>query len=444
LRKKALLPKFTLKTIFLLFFNFLFLVFYFHSIFQLNFNFFFYLISFDILSFGVISGLVLIFQIPTAILKKIIIEKAKRKRKKFKDLLVIGIVGSYGKTSTKEFLSTILSQKFNVLKTKEHQNSEMAISRTILKELKKEHQIFVCEMGAYNKGGIKLLCEICQPKVGIITGVTFQHLALFGSFENLISAEGGKELIESIPEDGFLIFNGENEILRKIYFSVQKKKKIVGIEKKEFDAFAKNIKVFKDKISFEVWFKENEKIKIDANLVGAQNIQNLLLAILCAKEIGMEPKEIEKACQKISMEQGGVKLIRTKDGVEIIDSTYSANPESVISHLEHLRRWKGKKAIVMPCLIELGKKSKEVHEKIGKKIGEICDLAIITTRDFFEQIKKSASKEALNLKKEKFEIFFTESPKEILEKLKPLKGKENVILFEGRVNFDLKDFLEKF
>jgi UDP-N-acetylmuramyl pentapeptide synthase len=112
--------------------------------------------------------------------------------------------------------------------------------------------------------------------------------------------------------------------------------------------------------------------------------------------------------------------------------------------LEHLRRWKGKKAIVMPCLIELGKKSKEVHEKIGKKIGEICDLAIITTRDFFEQIKKSASKEALNLKKEKFEIFFTESPKEILEKLKPLKGKENVILFEGRVNFDLKDFLEKF
>jgi UDP-N-acetylmuramoyl-tripeptide--D-alanyl-D-alanine ligase len=444
LRKKALLPKFTLKTIFLLFFNFLFLVFYFHSIYQLNFNFFFYLISFDILSFGVISGLVLIFQIPTAILKKIIIEKAKRKRKKFKDLLVIAIVGSYGKTSTKEFLSTILSQKFNVLKTKEHQNSEMAISRMILKELKKEHQIFVCEMGAYNKGGIKLLCEICQPKIGIITGVTFQHLALFGSFENLISAEGGKELIESIPEDGFLIFNGENEILREIYFSVQKKKKIVGIEKKEFDAFAKNIKLFKDKISFEVWFKENEKIKIEANLVGAQNIQNLLLSILCAKEIGIKAKEIEKACQKISMEQGGVKLIKTKDGVDIIDSTYSANPESVISHLEHLRLWKGKKAIVMPCLIELGRKSKEVHEKIGKKIGEICDLAIITTRDFFEQIKKTAAEEALNLKKEKFEIFFTESPKEILEKLKPLKRKESVILFEGRVNFDLKDFLEKF
>jgi UDP-N-acetylmuramoyl-tripeptide--D-alanyl-D-alanine ligase len=442
--KRALLPKFTPKAIFLSFFNLFFLVFYFYSTFKLNFNFFFYLVVFDILSFGVICGLVLISQIPTAILKKIIIEKAKRKRKKFRDLLVIAIAGSYGKTSTKEFLTTILSQKFNVLKTKEHQNSEMAISRMILKELKKEHQIFVCEMGAYNKGGIKLLCEICQPKIGIITGITFQHLALFGSFENLISAEGGKELVESIPENGFLIFNGENEILREIYFSTQKKKKIVRIEKENFDAFAKNIEVFKDKISFEVCFKGNEKIKIEANLVGVQNIQNLLLAILCAKEIGIKAKEIEKACQKISMEQGGVKLIRTKDGVDIIDSTYSTNPESVMSHLEHLKLWEGKKAIVMPCLIELGEKSKEIHEKIGKKIGEICNLAIITTRDFFEQIKESASKEALELKKEKFEIFFTESPKEISEKLKSLKEKGNVILFEGRVNFDLKAFLEKF
>jgi len=436
------LPKFTLKTIFLLFSNLFFLVFYFFSTFQFNFNFFFFLVLFDILSFGPISALVLIFQIPTAILKKIIIEKAKRKRKKFEALLVIAIVGSYGKTSTKEFLSTILSQKFNVLKTKEHQNSEMAISNTILKELNKKHQIFVCEMGSYNKDRIKLLCQISKPQIGIITGVTFQHLALFGSFENLISAEGGKELIESIPEDGFLIFNGENEILREIYFTTQKRKKIVGIEKRDFDAFAQNIKVFKDRISFEVCFKTNEKMKIETNLVGAQNIQNLLLAILCAKEMGMEPKEIEKACQKISMEQGGVKLIKTKEGLDIIDSTYSANPESVLSHLEHLKLWKGKKAIVMPCLIELGEKSKEIHEKIGKKIGEICDFAIVTTRDFFEQIKKSALKEALKLRKEKFEIFFVENQKEISEKLKPLKEKENVVLFEGRVNFNLKNFLE--
>jgi len=440
--KRALLPKFTLKTIFLLFSNLFFLVFYFFSTFQFNFNFFFFLVLFDILSFGPISALVLIFQIPTAILKKIIIEKAKRKRKKFEALLVIAIVGSYGKTSTKEFLSTILSQKFNVLKTKEHQNSEMAISNTILKELNKKHQIFVCEMGSYNKDRIKLLCQISKPQIGIITGVTFQHLALFGSFENLISAEGGKELIESIPEDGFLIFNGENEILREIYFTTQKRKKIVGIEKRDFDAFAQNIKVFKDRISFEVCFKTNEKMKIETNLVGAQNIQNLLLAILCAKEMGMEPKEIEKACQKISMEQGGVKLIKTKEGLDIIDSTYSANPESVLSHLEHLKLWKGKKAIVMPCLIELGEKSKEIHEKIGKKIGEICDFAIVTTRDFFEQIKKSALKEALKLRKEKFEIFFVENQKEISEKLKPLKEKENVVLFEGRVNFNLKNFLE--
>ncbi len=442
--KKALLPKFTLKTIFLSLFNLFLVIFYFFANFKFNSYFFFNLVIFDILNFGVISGLVLIFQVPTAILKRIIIEKAKQKRKNFKDLLVIAICGSYGKTSTKEFLSTILSQKFNVLKTKEHQNSEMAISNIILKELKKEHQIFVCEMGAYNKGGIKLLCDICQPKIGIITGVTFQHLALFGSMENLISAEGGKELIESIPEDGFLIFNGENEILREIYKTTKKSKKIVGIEKKDFDAFAENIEIFKDKISFEACFQTKERIKIEANLVGAQNIQNLLLAVFCAKEIGMALKEIEESCKKISMEQGGVKLIKTKEGLDIIDSTYSSNPESVLSHLEHLKLWKGKKAVVMPCLIELGEKSKEIHQKIGEKIGEICDLAIITTRDFFEEIKESALKKTLTLKKEGLEILFIEKPREILEKLKPLNEKENVVLFEGRVNFDLKNFLENF
>jgi len=195
---------------------------------------------------------------------------------------------------------------------------------------------------------------------------------------------------------------------------------------------------------FSICFQTKERIKIEANLVGAQNIQNLLLAVFCAKEIGMALKEIEESCKKISMEQGGVKLIKTKEGLDIIDSTYSSNPESVLSHLEHLKLWKGKKAVVMPCLIELGEKSKEIHQKIGEKIGEICDLAIITTRDFFEEIKESALKKTLTLKKEGLEILFIEKPREILEKLKPLNEKENVVLFEGRVNFDLKNFLENF
>jgi len=441
---RALLPKFTLKITFLFFANLIFTIFYFLSLLIPRIGFLFWLVIFDILNFGIISSLVLIFQMPTALSKKVILRKAKEKRKEFKNITVVGITGSYGKTSTKEFLSTILSEKFKILKTKEHQNSEMAIAKTILENLKKEHQIFICEMGAYNKGGIKRLVEIAKPQIGIITGVTFQHLSLFGSLGNLISAEGGKELIDGLPEDGLLIFNGENETLNEIQKTVKKRKKIVGINKKDFDLWAENIEVFKNKLIFDACFQTNEKIKIEANLIGIQNIQNLLLAICCAKELGMQPKDIQSACKKISPIQGGVKLIEMEKGPDVIDSTYSANPESVLFHLEHLRLWKGKKAIVMPCLIELGEKSQEIHQKIGRKIGEICDLAIITTRDFFEDIKKSALKESLNFKKEKIEIFFIENQKEILKKLKTLKEKENVILFEGRVNFDLNIFFENF
>jgi len=385
---------------------------------------------FDIFTPLIVSIIVLSFQPIAALLRNQIIKKAKKKRETFKDLLVIGICGSYGKTSTKEFLATILEEKFGekVLKTKEHQNSDVGISRCILENLNENHKIFVVEMGAYNKGGIKLLCDIVKPKIGIITGVNEQHLALFGSMKNLISAEGGKELIESLPENGLVIFNGENEMLRKIYQETKIKKKIVGVSKKDFDLWAGNIKVKKDVLFFQVFSKDGEMADLNLNLIGEQNIQNLLLAICCAKELGMNLKEISKGAKEIKQEQSGVKLLKTKDGLNIIDSTYSANPDSVFAHLNYLKVWQGKKVIVMPCLIELGKASKNIHKKIGEKIFEICDLAIITTKDRFREIREGAKEKAIYLEK----------PKEIYERIKPFNGENDIILFEGRLP---KEFL---
>jgi len=431
LKKQTLRPLFTKKIFFLFSISFLFTLFYLFIFFPKKAFLIFWLLIFDIFSPAIFSGVVLFFQPITFLFRILIIKKAKEKREKFKDLLVIGICGSYGKTSTKEFLATILEEKFpgKVLKTKEHQNSEVGISQCILNDLKPEHKIFVVEMGAYNKGGIKLLCDIAKPKIGIITGVNEQHFSLFGSMENLISAEGGKELIESLPKDGLVIFNGENEILRKIYQETKIKKRIVGISKKDFDLWAANIKVKKDVLFFQVFTKEKEMADFNLNLIGAQNIQNLLLAICCAKELGMNLEEISKASKKIKQEQSGIKLIKTKDNLNIVDATYSANPDSVISHLEYLRVWPGKRVIVMPCLIELGEKSKEVHEKIGRKIYEVCDLAIIVTKERFKEIKKEAKEKAI----------FLEKPREIFEKIKKFSGQNDIILFEGRLP---KEFLK--
>jgi UDP-N-acetylmuramoyl-tripeptide--D-alanyl-D-alanine ligase len=435
-QKKLKYPVLTKKTVFLISFGLLFAILFPLSLSYLPLvKFSLWLLVFDILTPAVTSGIVLIFQPLTVLGRNQIIKKAKEKREKFKNLLVIGITGSYGKTSTKEFLATILSEKFKVLKTAEHQNSEVGISQCILNDLKPEHEIFIVEMGAYNRGGIKLLCDIAKPKIGILTGINEQHMATFGSQENII--KGKYELIEFLPENGLAIFNGNNKYCHELYQKTKKSKKIIyntistaveNVLHKDF--WAENIKVEKEWISFKVVSSDGDSADFKVNLLGAQNVENILLATCCAKKLGMSLKEISKACEKISEAQSGIRLIKTKDGLNIIDATYSANPDGVISHLEYLKIWPGKKVIIMPCLIELGPASKEIHKRIGKKIGEVCDLAIITTKERFEEIKDGS---ASSPRRGATEVIFLEDPKEIFEKIKTFCQPEDIILLESRV-----------
>jgi len=442
-KKKLKAPAFTKKVIFLTFVIFLFQIFYFFSIFQKE-SFSFHLLIFDIFTPAIVSGIVLFFQPFTALYRYQIIKKAKKKRESFKNLLVIGITGSYGKTSTKEFLATILEGKFRVLKTKEHQNSEIGISQCILNDLKPEYEIFIVEMGAYNKGGIKLLCDIAKPKIGILTGINEQHMATFGSQENIIKAK--YELIKSLPEDGLAIFNGSDPYAIGLYSKTQKPKRIYSrgltADSIKADIFAENIDVKKDSINFTVVTKKGETEDFKINLLGAQNIPNLLAAILVARELEMTFDEIKKAAKKIKTEQGGMKMIKTKGGLNIIDSTYSANPDGVISHLEYLKIWPKKKVIIMPCLIELGKASEKIHCEIGEAIGQVCNLAIITTKDKFKEIKEAAFAKA-TASQRKTGIIFMEDPKEIVERIKTFCQPGDVIILEGRIPKEVKEILFK-
>lgn len=438
LSKKLKKPVLTKKTIFLTFVAFVFHIFYFLKFFQNNPFFVFCLLIFDILTPLIISAVVLLFQPLTVLLRNQVIHGAKRKREQFRNLLVIGITGSYGKTSTKEFLASILSEKFKVLKTKAHQNSEIGISRCILDDLNESHQIFIVEMGAYNRGGIKLLCGIARPKIGILTGINEQHMALFGSLENIIKAK--YELIEALPENGAAIFNGNNEIIKNSRFKIQdynpnlKDIKFCSTKEK-MDIWVEDMKTEKEHVTFKAFYRYGDSATFRVNLLGAQNVENILLAICCAKGLGMSFAEISKACEKIKQEKGTMGLIKTKEGLNIIDSTYSANPDGVLSHLEYLKIWEGKKAIVMPCLIELGKNSKEIHRRIGQEIGKVCDLAIVTTKDRFKELKRGALESGM----QKDKILFMEKPKSILEKLKNFSQKEDIILLEGRVPVKLKN-----
>ncbi len=428
-QKKIKKPIFTTKIIFLSIISFIFEITYLLTIIKER-LFITYLLFFDILTPLIIAGIVLAFQPLTVFLKNRIIQKAKKKRKKFKKLLVIGITGSYGKTSTKEFLFNVLSKKFKTLKTKEHQNSEIGIARCILNDLNENHEIFIVEMGAYNKGGIKLLCDMVNPQLGILTGINEQHLATFGSLENIIKAK--YELIESLPADGTAIFNGNNENCRQLYQRTKISKLSCGLssmnEDLRNDFWAENIKMEEERISFNVLSKEGDSAFFELKLFGAQNVENILLTICCAKKLGMSLGEISETFRQVKQSQA-IELLRKPDSFSVLKSTYSANPNGVLSHIEYLKTWSGKKIIIMPCLIELAQSSKENHRKIGQKIGESCDLCIVTTKECFNIIKEAAVKGGM--KEEN--VLFMRNPIKIAEKVKSFTSSRDVVLLEGRL-----------
>jgi len=160
---------------------------------------------------------------------------------------VIGITGSYGKSSTKEFLATILSAKYKVCKTSANRNSEIGVAETVLRELKPEHEIFIVEMGAYRTGEIKAICDIVHPTIGVLTAVSEQHLALFGSLEATKKAK--YELIEALPENGIAIFNADNRATRELAEQTLKPKRLYSTERPA-DVSANAITVQPEKLSF--------------------------------------------------------------------------------------------------------------------------------------------------------------------------------------------------
>lgn len=392
------------------------------------------LLLFDILSLAIGSVVVLAWQPYTAFERGRVLSKAKEKRDKLKNLKVVGITGSYGKTSTKEFLAHILSKKFVVLKTPEHKNSEMGIAHTILYDLTDEHQVFVCEMGAYSKGGIKLVSDMAQPTMGIVTGVNEQHLGVFGSGMNLFSAEGGGELIAALPKDSTLILNDDSRQLHELAPWLQLWNPNFGryiwcSTKAQKDFFAKDVVVAKDQVTFTMVGKDEKEAKVALGLVGGHNVENVLLAGAAAQELGMSTEEIAEALKDAPSEASAMTLKEGKNGIEIVDSSYSANPTGVFAALEHIKLWEGKKIIVMPCLIELGSASYELHVQIGRKIGEICDMAVITTADEFSALLKGAKEKGM--KEEN--ILLSENPREIAQKILAAANKGDVVLLEGRI-----------
>lgn len=294
--------------------------------------------------------------------RKRYINGAKKILAKKKDLIIIGITGSYGKTSMKNFLGEILSEKYSVLVTPKNYNTDLGIARTIRKYLKPTHDIFVCEMGAMWEGEIAECCEIVRPKYGIITAADPQHLQTFGSLEAIIRTKF--ELAEAIAANsGKLYLNYDNENIRNHGTSIEHYS--YGLDKR-YDFYADHLRSERDGQSF-TFHCDQHTIEVQTKLLGVHNIENLTGAIAVAKELGVSDEDIKFAVRRIKSVPHRLEYI-DRGNLGIIDDSYNSNPISSKLAVDTLAQFTGKTVIVTPGLIELGSEEVKYNEELGKHI----------------------------------------------------------------------------
>lgn len=304
------------------------------------------------------------------------INDAKRILRSMPDLKIIGITGSYGKTSTKHYLTRILSEEFDVLMTPGSYNTPMGVVRTVREYLKPYNQIFVCEMGAKQTGDIKEICDIVHPEMGIVTAVGPMHLESFKTIENVCNTKF--ELVDALPSDGFAAINNDFEpcAARKVTNTNIVRYGITNTA--GCDYTATDIHYTPSGTSFVVNGPNALRIQLVTRLLGEGNISDLLAAVVMALHLGVSADKIKYAVGTIEQVEHRLSMKRTPGGVTIIDDAFNSNPSGSRMAVDVLAHFSdGKRIIVTPGMIELGSEQFNLNKEFGKHIGNNLDIAII-------------------------------------------------------------------
>jgi UDP-N-acetylmuramoyl-tripeptide--D-alanyl-D-alanine ligase len=399
-----------------------------------------WLIFLDKLLPFIIGFLILLMGVPSDFYKDTVINRGIKKIRKFRKVLVIGITGSYGKGSTKEYLYTILSYKFNVLKTYSTYNTPIGISKTILNSLDSKKKIFIVEMGAYKKGDIAYMSEMVKPKIGILTAVNDQHLSLFGSFETIMKTK--YELIESLPKNGLALFNGNNPNTLKLFQQTTKNKALYSssyntVVPKDANIIATDVQVKKLYTEFTVKIKRRNLGKFRLNLIGPHHIENLLPGLYIGDYLKMTKDELQQATEQIKPAHKTMYPYKSSKNVMLIDDTYNANPDAVKAAVEYMKIYKGKKVFVLQPMIELGKNAPEDHKEVAQVIADTCDIFITTNNNFEKELR--AGIEATRSQCE----FYVWSPGKIASYIELELDGNDVVVFEGKESFFALDGIQR-
>jgi UDP-N-acetylmuramoyl-tripeptide--D-alanyl-D-alanine ligase len=335
----------------------------------------------DILLFPITALFVVVVTIPTFVYHGILIRKAVRKLRLHKKMIIIGITGSYGKTTTKEILATILSTKFKTLKTEASRNSPIGIAEVVISKLVPDHEVFIVEMGAYKRGEIAQMSKMVEPEIGIVTAINQQHQDLFGSIDETIEAK--YELIHGLTGKRIAIFNADNIYTKQmadrarmegcsvVLFSIHD---IAGI-----------IHTSDSGISFALK-DQHKSVQIHTKLIGIHQVNNILAAIKAALSTGMTLPEISKACLLLQPVAHTMMPLRGVNGSLFIDDTFNNNPDAARAAVDYLATTKGKKILVFQPMIELGSFAPRLHRELGVYATSVCDEVILTNDSYREDL----------------------------------------------------------
>lgn len=290
-------------------------------------------------------------------------------------LKVIGITGSYGKTSTKHYLNRILQEQWDVLMTPGSYNTTMGVIRTVREMMKPYTEIFICEMGAKNIGDIKEICDLVHPDMGIITAVGEQHLESFKTIENVQRTKF--ELADAIPAEGFVLVNNDFPYAasREVTNTTALR---YGIEAKDADYYATDIVYGKEGTRFVVHTPDGAEHPFETRLVGECNISNLIPAIAIALRLGMPVDKVRFAVSRVEQVEHRLNMKHTPGGITIIDDAFNSNPHGSRMALDVLRAMdSGKRIVITPGMIELGDRQREANEEFGRNMARSADVAVV-------------------------------------------------------------------
>ncbi len=334
---------------------------------------------------------------------------------------VVGITGSVGKSTSKELIAEVLSQKYSVLKNVGNLNNEIGLPLTLL-GLSENHQRAVLEMGFYVPGEIKLLCDIARPEIAVVTNVGTVHAERAGSQETI--AQGKAELVESLPEHGTAILNFDDPWVRSMALKTRAKTFFYGIDPLSH-LWADEIEgMGLQGIRFRLHYK-NDQIHIRVPLIGRHSVHTALRAAAVGIVEGMSWAEIV-----LGLQQGHTQLrlatVTTSRGALILDDTYNASPDSVMAALNLLDELQGNKCAVLGEMLELGPYEKQGHELVGHRAAQVVGR-LITVGEKAKIIAESARNAGLA----PAAITWLPTVNDVIELLKGSLQPKDIILVKG-------------